>query len=153
MDALPVADRDLQRLSFLAPGVQRERRALRFVTGGPVIGSGGNASQLTILVDGVDFTDPALGLSRTRFSQDAIREFRVIQNQFDSEIGGSSGGALSIVTKSGTNDIHGNAFGFYRDKSLRAQGALDLKKNDYSRHQFGGTLGGPIAQHHTFFLT
>ncbi len=56
------------------------------------------------------------------------------------------------MTKSGTNDIHGNAFGFYRDKSLRAQGALDLKKNDYSRHQFGGTLGGPIVKDHTFFF-
>src|SRR5258707_789409 len=152
IDSLPVADRDFQRLSFLAPGVQRERGAFRFVTGGPVIGSGGNASQSTILVDGVDFTDPALGLSRTRFSQDAIREFRVIQNQFDSEIGGSSGGALSIVTKSGTNDIHGNAFGFYRDKSLRAQGAFDLKKNDYSRHQLGGTVGGPLTRDKLFYF-
>jgi hypothetical protein len=152
IESLPVPDRDFQRLTFLAPGVERERGAFRFITGGPVIGSGGNASQSTILVDGVDFTDPALGLSRTRFSQDAIREFRVIQNRFGSEIGGSSGGALSIVTKSGTNDLHGNAFGFFRDKSLRAQGALDLKRNDYSRHQFGGTLGGPIIKDHLFFF-
>src|SRR5258706_13380891 len=106
-----------------------------------VICAGGNASEATILFDGDDFTDPALGISRTRFSQDAIREFRVIQNRFDSEIGGSAGGALSIVTKSGTNDLHGNLFGFYRDKSLRAQGPLDLQKNDYGRHQFGRPLG------------
>jgi hypothetical protein len=152
IDSLPVPDRDFQRLTFLAPGVERERGAFRFVTGGPVIGAGGNASQATILVDGVDFTDPALGLSRTRFSQDAIREFRVIQNRFDSEIGGSSGGALSIVTKSGTNDLSGNVFGFYRSKSLRAKGPLDLKKNDYSRHQFGGTLGGPIMKDKLFFF-
>src|SRR5438105_2943870 len=124
IESLPVANRDFQNLSFLTPGVQRERGAFRFIQGGPVIGAGGNASQSTILVDGVDFTDPALGLSRTRFSQDAIREFRVIQNRFDTEIGGSSGGALSIVTKSGTNDIHGNAFGFFRDQALRAKGAL-----------------------------
>ena len=89
------------------------------------------------MVDGVDFTDPALGLARARFSQDAISEFRVIANRFDSEIGGSAGGALSIVTKSGTNDLKGSAFGFFRDKSLQAQGALDLQKNDYSRQQFG----------------
>jgi hypothetical protein len=152
IDSLPVADRDFQRLTFLAPGVERERGGFRFINGGPVIGAGGNASQSTILVDGVDFTDPALGLSRTRFSQDAIREFRVIQDRFDTEIGGSAGGALSIVTKSGTNDLHGNVFGFYRDKSLRSQGALDLEKPDYSRHQEGGTLGGPIVKDHTFFF-
>ena len=75
----------------------------------------GNASQATIMVDGVDFTDPALGLARARFSQDAISEFRVIANRFDPEIGGSAGGALSIVTKSGTNDLKGSAFGFFRD--------------------------------------
>lgn len=152
IESLPVPDRDFQRLTFLAPGVERERGAFRFISGGPVIGAGGNASQSTILVDGVDFTDPALGLSRTRFSQDAIREFRVIQNRFDTEIGGSAGGALSIVTKSGTNDLHGNVFGFYRDKSLRAKGALDLKKNDYNRHQYGATLGGPISKDHLFFF-
>ena len=149
---LPVADRDFQRLTFLAPGVQRERGAFRFINGGPVIGAGGNASQSTILVDGVDFTDPALGLSRTRFSQDAIREFRVIQDRFDTEIGGSAGGALSIVTKSGTNDLKGNVFGFFRDKSLRDKGALDLQKNPYSRHQIGGTLGGPIVRDKAFFF-
>lgn len=146
IDTLPVPDRDFQKLAFITPGVERERGAFRFINGGPVIGAGGNASQSTILVDGVDFTDPALGLSRTRFSQDAIREFRVMQNRFDTEIGGSAGGALSIVTKSGTNDLHGNAFGFYRDKALRA------RKDNYSRNQFGGTLGGPIAKDRLFFF-
>ena len=152
IESLPVADRDFQRLAFIAPGVQRERGGYRFIGGGPVIGSGGNASQATILVDGVDFTDPALGLSRVRFSQDAIREFRVIQDRFDTEIGGSAGGALSIVTKSGTNDLHGNVFGFFRDNSLRAKGALEQKKNPYSRQQFGFTVGGPIVRDKTFYF-
>ena len=67
IETLPVADRDFQRLAFLAPGVQRERGGFRFIGGGPVIGAGGNASQSTILVDGVDFTDPVLGLARARF--------------------------------------------------------------------------------------
>jgi len=146
IEALPVANRDFQQLSFLAPGVQRERGGFRFVTGQPVIGAGGNASQSTILVDGVDFTDQTLGLARARFSQDAISEFRVITNRFDSEIGGSAGGALSIVTKSGTNDLHGSAFAFFRDDAMRAQGELEKQKNDYSRQQFGGTIGGPIAK-------
>jgi hypothetical protein len=153
IEQLPVADRDFQRLAFIAPGVERERGGFRFINGGPVVGAGGNASQTTILVDGVDFTDQVNGLSRAKFSQDAIREFRVIANRFDTEIGGSAGGALSIVTKSGTNEPHGTAFGFFRDASLRAKGALDLKKNDdYSRHQIGLTIGGPIQHDKLFYF-
>ena len=112
----------------------------------PVIGAAGNASQSTIMVDGVDFTDPTLGLARARFSQEAISEFRVIANRFDTEIGGSAGGALSIVTKSGTNDLHGSRSASSATSALRAKGELDLKKNDYSRQQFGGTIGGPIVK-------
>src|SRR3954452_3522827 len=74
--ALPVADRDFQRLAFIAPGVQRERGGFRFINGGPVVGAGGNASQTTIFVNGVDLTDQVNGLARARFSQDAVREFR-----------------------------------------------------------------------------
>ena len=151
--ALPVADRDFQRLAFIAPGVQRERGGFRFINGGPVVGSGGNASQATIFVNGVDLTDQVNGLARARFSQDAVREFRVITNRFDTEIGGSSGGALSIITKSGTNDITGSVFGFFRDSALRSQGALDLKKNnDYSRRQLGFTLGGPALRDKLFYF-
>lgn len=152
IESLPVQDRDFQKLAFLAPGVQRERGGFRFIGGAPVVGAGGNASQATILVDGVDFTDPGLGLARARFSQDAISEFRVITNRFDTEIGGSAGGALSIVTKSGTNDVHGSAFGFFRDDSLRATGALEPTKGNYSRQQYGGTLGGPIVKNQTHFF-
>jgi hypothetical protein len=152
IETLPVQDRDFQRLAFLAPGVQRERGGFRFIGGGPVIGAGGNASQSTILVDGVDFTDPAVGLARARFSSDAISEFRVIANRFDTEVGGSTGGALSIITKSGTNDVKGSAFGFFRDDVLRAQGALDAQKNNYSRRQYGATAGGPIVRNKTHFF-
>jgi len=146
IESLPVPDRDFQRLAFIAPGVQRERGAFRFVTGGPVVGAGGNASQATILVNGVDFTDAALGLSKIRFSQDAIGEFRVINNRYDAEIGGTAGGALSIVTRTGTNQIKGAAFGFYRADALRSQGALEQKKNDFSRDQYGVSVGGPIVR-------
>jgi len=149
---LPVANRDFQSLAFLTPGTTRERGGNRFIGNQAVIGAAGNASQSTIMVDGVDFTDPTLGLARARFGQDAVGEFRVIANRFDTEIGGSAGGAMSIVTKSGTNDLHGSAFGFFRDKNLRAKGKLDLTKVDYSRQQFGATLGGPIAKDKTHFF-
>lgn len=151
IEDLPVQSREFERLAFITPGVQRERGAFRFIQGGPVIGAGGNASQSTIFVDGVDLTDPALGLSRARFSQDAIREFRVISNRFDTEIGGSAGGALSIVTKSGSNDLAGSVFGFYRAESLRSQGELE-QDSDFSRWQGGFTIGGPIVKDKTFFF-
>ncbi len=152
IEALPTSNRDFQQLAFLAPGVQRERGGFRFVTNQPVLGAGGNASQSTILVDGVDFTDQTLGLARARFSQDAISEFRVITNRFDTEIGGSAGGALSIITKSGTNDLHGSAFGFFRDDALRSQGKLEKQKNKYSRQQYGFTIGGPVVKDKTHFF-
>ena len=151
--ALPVADRDFQNLAFIAPGVQRERGGFRFINGGPVVGAGGNASNTTIFVDGVDATDQVNGLARARFSQDAVREFRVINNRFDTQIGGSAGGALSIVTKSGTNDTHGSVFGFFRDASLREAGALVVTENDdYSRNQVGFTVGGPIVRDRAFYF-
>jgi hypothetical protein len=152
IQTLPVQDRDFQRLAFLAPGVERERGAFRFIGGGPVIGAGGNASQATILVDGVDVTDPALGLARSRFSQDAIREFRVVQNRFDTEVGGSAGGAMTIVTKSGTNDLQGSVFGFFRDNALRSKAPTETEKADFSRHQIGGTIGGALARDKAFYF-
>ena len=149
---LPTPDRDFQKLAFIAPGVERERGGYRFISGDPVIGAGGNASDATIMVDGVDFTDPALGLARVQFSQDAIAEFRVITNRFDTEIGGSAGGALSIVTRSGTNDLLGTIFAYYRSNSLRAKGALEKQDLPFDRGQYGFTLGGPIVKDKTHFF-
>ncbi|HYH09025.1 MAG TPA: TonB-dependent receptor [Thermoanaerobaculia bacterium] len=153
IEDLPVAERNFENLAFIAPGVQRERGSFRFITGGPVVGAGGNASNATIFVDGVDMTDQVNGLARARFSQDAVREFRVITNRFDSEIGGSAGGALSVVTKSGTNDIVGSVQGFFRDATLRDKAALDLQKNDeFSRRQLGFTVGGPLQRDRLFYF-
>ncbi|MES1245782.1 MAG: TonB-dependent receptor [Acidobacteriota bacterium] len=152
IESLPVPDRDFQRLAFIAPGVERERGGFRFIGGGPVIGAGGNASQSTILVNGVDFTDPALGLSRIRFSQDAIGEFRVINSRYDTEVGGTAGGALSIVTRGGTNRVSGSVFGFYRADDLREPSALEQKNVDYKRDQYGFTFGGPIVADRTHYF-
>ncbi|MFL6202600.1 MAG: TonB-dependent receptor domain-containing protein [Thermoanaerobaculia bacterium] len=152
IESLPVPDRDFQRLAFIAPGVQRERGGFRFIGGGPVVGAGGNASQSTILVNGVDFTDPALGLSKIRFSQDAISEFRVMNNRYDTEVGGTAGGALSIVTRGGTNRTNGTVFGFYRADDLREPGALEQEGADFSRAQYGFTVGGPIVQDRTHYF-
>ena len=152
IEQLPTPDRDFQKLAYIAPGVTRERGGFRFITNAPVLGSGGNASQQAIIVDGVDFTDQALGLARARFSQDAIREFRVVTNRFDTEIGQSQGGALSVVTKSGGNEVQGSAFLFYRADALRTQGELETGDQDFSRYQAGFTIGGPIARDKTHYF-
>ena len=149
IQSLPVPDRDFQRLAFIAPLVQRERGEFRFISGGPVIGGAGNASQSTILLDGVDVTDPALGLATARLSQDAIREFRVIANRFDADVGGSPAGALSIVTQSGTNVVTGKVFTFFRNDTLRSAGALEQDESPYSRQQFGTALGAPLVRNRT----
>lgn len=149
IDSLPVGDRDFQRLAFIAPLVQRERGEFRFITGAPVIGGAGNASQSTIFVDGSDFTDPTLGMAMARLSQDSIREFRVIANRFDADVGGSAAGALSIVTRSGTNVFGGKAFAFFRNEALRAAGALENGEASYGRYQVGAAVGGPLVRDRT----
>jgi len=149
---LPVPDRDFQNLAFIAPGVQRERGGYRFIGGSALIGSSGNASETAIVIDGVDFTDQALGLARARFSQDAIGEFKVVNNRFDTEIGSSAGGALTVITKSGSNDVHGSVFGFYRGDSLREAGELESGTQDFTRYQVGFTLGGPIKRDKTHYF-
>ncbi|MEM8962922.1 MAG: TonB-dependent receptor [Acidobacteriota bacterium] len=150
---LPVPDRDFQNLAFTAPGVQRERGSFRFIQGSPVIGSSSNASQASIYVDGVDQTDPAVGLARTRFNQDSIEEFQVVVNRVDTEIGGSDGGVLKVITRSGGNDFQGSIFGFYRDESLRETGELEEDGLDFERTQIGATLGGPFVLDQTHFFT
>jgi hypothetical protein len=143
---LPVPSREFERLAFIAPGTNRERGGFRFIQNSAVVGAGGNASQTTFMVDGVEMTDQALGLSRARFSMDAIREFRVVTARFDPEIGGSQGGALNVATKSGSNEVHGSVFGFFRGADLRQTGAFEESNDDFQRYQVGFTLGGPIAR-------
>jgi hypothetical protein len=153
IESLPVADRQFENLAFLAPGTQRDRIPFFDRTGSPVIGGSGNAAQSTILVDGVDFSDPFIGQARLRLSQDAIREFRVVGQGFDAEVGGTAGGGLSVVTKSGTNQVQASAFTYARDEALRAQGALEIETADYSRYHAGFTVGGPLARDRTHYFT
>ena len=152
MMSLPVPDRAFDRLAFLAPGVQRERWEFLDVQGSPVVGSSTNSIATGYFVDGSDFTDPYFGSARVQLSQDAIQEMRVVNNRFDAGVGGSSGGVISVVTRSGTNAVHGSAFGFYRSEELRAQGALELENAPYSRSHLGFTIGGPIVRDRTHYF-
>ena len=83
---------------------------------------------------------------------DSISEFRVLTNNFDAEHGNYMGGQIVVVTKSGTNQIHGDAFEFARNTALDSRPFFSLTKAEFDQNQFGGTLGGPIRQNRIFWF-
>jgi hypothetical protein len=85
-------------------------------------------------------------------SPDAIEEFRVLTNTFDAEYGRNSGSVVNVVTKSGTNSVHGDVYEFFRNKVLNTKGFFDPAVPDYQQNQFGATLGGPIKKDKTFIF-
>lgn len=121
---------------------------------------GGQRGRSTLVqVDGADFTDNSINAARSTVSQEAVQEYQVTTNSYLPEFGRATGGIVNVVTKSGTNDFHGNVFGFIRDKSIQARNAFapiidgDPKKRPpYTRVQYGFTIGGPIIKERTFFF-
>jgi len=83
---------------------------------------------------------------------DSIAEFRIITSNFDAEYGEYSGGQISVITKSGTNAFHGNAFEFLRNTDLDARNYFSPTRGDFQQNQFGGTFGGPIRRDKLFFF-
>jgi hypothetical protein len=83
---------------------------------------------------------------------DSIAEFRILTNNFDAEYGGYSGGQINVVTKSGTNKFHGDAFEFLRNTNLDARNYFSPTRGIYDQNQFGGTFGGPIQENKLFFF-
>src|SRR6202789_4206128 len=83
---------------------------------------------------------------------DAISEFRIVTSNFDAEYGEFSGGQISVVTKSGTNELHGSAFDFLRNTDVDARNYFSPTRGVYRQNQFGGTLGGPIRRDKLFFF-
>ncbi len=83
---------------------------------------------------------------------DSIAEFRILTSNFDAEYGGHSGGQINVVTKSGANKFHGDAFEFLRNSSLDARNYFSPTRGAFDQNQFGGTFGGPIRQNKVFFF-
>src|SRR5215813_2795572 len=152
---LPLAQRDTYQLLQLQPGVQSQV-GLDTVYGsdraGVVSVNGGRGRDNNFTVNGGDGNDQFAGLPAIQPSPDAIAEFRVLTNTFDAEYGRNSGAVVNVVTKSGTNAIHGSLYEFFRNQSLNAKGFFDTSKLDYLQNQFGATLGGPIKKDKTFFF-
>ena len=106
-----------------------------------------------VQVDGADNTDNSVNASRSTVSQEAVQEFQVVTNSFAAEFGRSSGGVVNVVTKSGTNELHGNVFGFLRHKSFQARNPFaPIEDPPFTRSQYGLTLGGPLDKDRTFFF-
>src|SRR6266849_538313 len=152
---LPLAQRDAYQLLQLQPGVQSQL-GVDNVYGsdraGVVSVNGGRGRDNNYTVNGGDGNDQFANLPAIQPSPDAIAEFRVLTNTFDAEYGRNSGAVVNVVTKSGSNDFHGNLYEFFRNKGLNARGFFDSQKLDYLQNQFGATLGGPLKKNKTFFF-
>lgn len=114
-------------------------------------GQRGRSTQVN--VDGVDFTDNSINAARTTVSQEAVQEYQVATNSYAAEFGRATGGVVNVVTKRGTNEFHGSAFGFLRDKEIQARYPFAVgDKPAFTRGQYGITFGGPIVKDRTFFF-
>ena len=159
VDGLPNNGRDFLEFTKLTPGVA----IVQGPDGDELTVNGQKGIQNNVMVDGADFNNPFFGEQRggqrpaVTFNIDAVQEFVVIADGAPAEFGRASSGFISVVTKSGTNDLSGTAHYFFRNDSLstnaeRADGT-DEPKFDSESHQVGFTLGGPIKQDKVFFFT
>jgi len=152
---LPLNTRDTYQLLQLQPGVQSQQGSDLFYGSdqpGVVSVNGGRGRSNNYMVNGGDANDQFVNAPVVQPSPDAIEEFRVLTNTFDSEFGRNSGAVVNVVTKSGTNTLHGHAFEFFRNRVLNSRNFFDIARGDFKQNQFGGTLGGPIKKDRTFFF-
>jgi len=156
---LPANGRNFNDFIVLAPGVIRGPVLMNFGSGIPSVG--GQRSFSMTLVDGAE-NAPALsapfgpGIQPYQFSLELVREFQVNTNSYSAELGHAGNGLISVVTKSGTNDLHGTLFWYFRDKGLNATDLIRKinfqPKEPLHVHQFGGAAGGPILRNKLFFF-
>jgi hypothetical protein len=156
---LPLNTRDTYQLLQLQPGVSSQMGSsdtLFYGADNPGVVSvnGGRGRANNYMVNGGDGNDLFVNLPAIEPSPDAIEEFRVISDTFDAEYGRNSGSIVNVVTKSGTNQFHGDFYEFLRNNVLDARNFFDTSSSpeDFKQNQFGGTLGGPILKDRTFFF-
>ena len=104
------------------------------------------------MVNGGDVKELMNGGTSIVPNLDAIAEFRILTNNFDAQYGNYSGGVVNVVTKSGTNALHGSAFDFIRNTALDSRNFYSPERSFYRQNQFGGTVGGPIKKNQLFFF-
>jgi outer membrane receptor protein involved in Fe transport len=156
--SLPTSGRLFTDFALLTPGVATSRTALGttftdFETS--QISFGGMRSfSNSVAVDGADFVSMLSGVQRSTPPQESVQEFRVVNNSFGAEYGRAAGGIVNIVTKSGTNNLHGSVYEYLQNSAADARSLLQPAPLPHllRQNQFGGTLGGPIRKDKTFFF-
>jgi hypothetical protein len=153
VDNLPVRNRKFMDLGVLVPGAtefgERDSSATADFAGVNHFYSNG-------LVDGTDSYQAWSNLPKAKFlvpfdlSQSAVREFQVLTGNFNAELGRSAGGLVNVVTRSGTNDWHGEALYFLSNSALNAKPRFAARKPKTREHLFGGSLGGPVSRNRLF---
>ena len=151
---LPIKGRDYTDFVFLTPGATPALSS----EGASVSISGQRTADTLLNIDGADFVNPFFaepgGGVRPPFtvSQESVQEFQVLRNGAPPEFGRTTAGVINVVTKSGTNAVHGTGFAFFRDESLTADDAFGDPPTSLSQQQFGGNLGGPIVRDKAHFF-
>ena len=156
---LPLNGRRFSDLALFSPGVTQDPRGLTSATNGDLSFGGIRGSQNTFLVDGSDYNNAFFSQARGRyrapyqFSTEVVQEFRVSSNSYGAEQGRSGGAVVNVVTKSGSNHLHGTAFYYLRDSSFGASLPFLAFKPHNRQQQIGGTIGGPLKRNKIFFFT
>jgi hypothetical protein len=144
---LPLNGRNWVQLQQTLPGVVAAADAR-----GNYATNGSQPDQNSYLINGIDSNDLPLNTPLVIPSPDAIAEVHMITNTINPEYGRNSGAIMNAVTKSGTNQFHGDAFEFFRDTGLDARNFFKSSPDVFHQHQFGGTIGGPIKKDKAFFF-
>src|SRR6201981_188779 len=153
--ALPLSQRNTYQLLQLQPGVQSQVGADLFFGSdqpGVVSVNGGRGRSNNYMVNGGGGDDMFGNSPAIQPSPDAVEEFRVLTNTFDAEYGRNSGSVVNVVTKSGTNNVHGDFYEFLRNNVLNTKGYFDNAVAKYIQNQFGATLGGTIKKDKAFIF-
>lgn len=154
---LPLDGRNFLELTLLVPGAAPAAPG----SAGSVRGdlafniNGAREDANYFLLDGVYNGDPKLNTFGVNPPVDAVQEFEILTSTYDASFGGNAGGQLNVVTKSGTNQVHGSAYEFFRNAVLDARNFFapgNEAKPQYQRNQFGFSLGAPIVRNKTFWF-
>jgi hypothetical protein len=158
IEELPLNGRNAAALVYMAPGtvLGKGTDTATYATNSDTLAisvNGTMGNQVSYKLDGASHQDNISNLNATFPNPDALAQFTVETNNFDARYGGSGGAVVNIVTRSGTNAIHGSAFEFLRNGDLNARNFFAPKQDAIKRNQVGGTLGGPIQKDRLFFFT
>jgi hypothetical protein len=154
IDNLPINGRNYIQFTLTDSQVQRDSAP---ETGAaPTSGlniSGQRARANLVNVDGADYMDNSTNGVRSTVSQEAVQEFQIITNSYAAEYGRASGGVVNIITRSGSNDFHGDVYGYLRDRDFQAVNPFSTVPNPaYTRVQAGTAFGGPIKKDKTYYF-